>query len=31
MTIFYDDPCDGRVKLLRVEDVEALARPRPRQ
>ena len=26
----YDDPRDGRIKLVRVEDVEALERPRPR-
>jgi len=27
----YDDPRDARVKLLRVEDVERVAQPRPRQ
>lgn len=26
----FDDPRDARIKLVRVEDVEMLARPRPR-
>jgi hypothetical protein len=27
----FDDPRDGRVKLVRLEDVERLAKPRPKE